>query len=74
MKVGTLLKCIFNQHFLAGYQSDSIDFHFFIKVEFGDQKGAPDYSVYLVQIQNWLEYVWAEEVGGGGEGQGGPGG
>ena len=27
----------------------------------------------LVQIQYLSEYDWADEIGGGGEGQGGPG-
>ena len=74
MKVGKLLKCILNQYFLAGYQSDSIDFHFFIKLYLGTKR-APDDSVYptmLVQTQNLSEYDWAEEIGG--KGQGGPGG
>ena len=77
MKVGKLLKCILNQHFLAGYQSDSIDFHFFIKLwdliilslrkllSGGDTSiNSISHATMLVQIQNLSEYDWA-----GGEGR-----
>ena len=66
MKIGSLLKCILNQHFLA-----RLTFTFL-----GDQKGHLIKSVYpkmLVQIQYLSEYDWADEVGSGGKGQGGPG-
>ena len=70
MKIGPLLKCILNQDFLA-----RLTFTFFILL-FGGPKGPPNKSVFpkiLVQIQYLSEYNWAEEVGGGGKGQGGPG-
>ena len=61
---------IFEVHFKSTFPCQ-IDFHFF-----GGPKGPPNKSVYpkmLVQIQYLSEYNWAEEVGGGGKGQGGPG-
>ena len=70
MKIGSLLKCILNQYFLA-----RLTFTFIILL-FRGPKGPPNKSVYpkmLVKIQYLLEYDWAEEVGGGGKGQVGPG-